>query len=172
MNRFGIGWVLMASLTGFTAAYSLPLSAHEASEAAHEATSSGPHGDHQAPNHSHSHGSVEVPAGQPVPTVSLVIHPDSRRGWNLEMQVTNFTFAPEHVNQADGVSTSSTLEGHAHLYIDGVKITRIYGNWYYLESLSPGMHQISVSLNTNSHATLMYNGQPIQATVMLDVAAQ
>jgi hypothetical protein len=117
-----------------------------------------PHSPHQGA-HDHEHGMLEIPAGQPVPTVELVIHPDARRGWNLEIQVTNFAFAPERVNQ-----TSSFQEGHGHLYIDGVKITRLYGNWYYLESLAPGTHEITVSLNANGHEALMHNGQPIQAT--------
>lgn len=118
----------------------------------------------------HQHGSVEVPADHPLPTVSLVIHPDARKGWNVEMQVTNFQLAPERVNQPDQ-SSGDVLEGHAHLYVDGVKLTRLYGSWYYLESLPPGTHQISVGLSSNSHATLMHNGQPIQATVTLDVPA-
>ncbi|MBF2049232.1 MAG: hypothetical protein EDM05_054595 [Leptolyngbya sp. IPPAS B-1204] len=113
----------------------------------------------------HEHGSLEVPTDQPIPTVNLIVHPDSRRGWNLEVQVTNFRFAPERVNQA----SSSTNEGHAHLYVNGVKQTRLYGNWYYLESLPPGKHQITVSLNANGHEALMYNGQPIQATAAIEV---
>lgn len=123
-----------------------------------------PHGsDHpHSPHHGaddHEHGMLEIPPRQPVPTVELVIHPDARRGWNLEIKVTNFTFAPERVNQA-----SNFQEGHGHLYIDGVKITRLYGNWYYLESLAPGTHEVTVSLNANGHEALMHNGRPIQAT--------
>ncbi len=112
----------------------------------------------------HEHGSIEVSAAQPLPDVELIVHPDARQGWNLEVQVTNFQFSPEDVNQPG----SSTSEGHAHLYIDGVKITRLYGNWYYLESLAPGQHEVTVSLNTNSHETLTHNGQPIQATVVIE----
>ena len=43
-------------------------------------------GDH----HHHGHGTVEIPAGQPIPTINLVVHPDPVRGWNLEIQTTNF----------------------------------------------------------------------------------
>ncbi|MFQ3618277.1 MAG: hypothetical protein SNJ57_13590 [Cyanobacteriota bacterium] len=129
----------------------------------HGAGSFHPHSPHSPHHHSgegdHEHGKLEIPAGQLVPTVDLVVHPDARRGWNLEIRVTNFTFAPERVNQA-----SNFQEGHGHLYIDGVKITRLYGTWYYLESLAPGTHEITVSLNANGHEALMHNGQPIQAT--------
>lgn len=112
----------------------------------------------------HAHGTLEIPPGQPVPTVNLVVHPDARRGWNLEVQLTNFAFAPERVNQI-----SVPTEGHAHLYVDGSKIARLYGNWYYLESLPPGRHEITVSLNANGHEALTHNGQPIESTVAIDV---
>lgn len=63
---------------------------------------------------------------------------------------------------------SHGIKLYAHLYVDGTKITRLYGNWYYLESLPAGRHEITVSLNTNNHETLIYNGQPIEATVVLN----
>ncbi|NJR67029.1 MAG: hypothetical protein HC772_19685 [Leptolyngbyaceae cyanobacterium CRU_2_3] len=94
----------------------------------------------------------------------MIAHPDPRRGWNLEVQVTNFKFAPEHISQA-----SIPTEGHAHLYVNGEKMTRIYGNWYYLDGLAPGTHEITVSLNANGHETLMHNGEPIQSTVTVEV---
>jgi hypothetical protein len=117
----------------------------------------------------HQNSMVEVPDNQPLPTVKLIAHPDSRQGWNLEVQTTNFQFAPEHVDQLSQATAEQPLEGHAHLYIDGVKITRFYANWYYLESLAPGKHEITVALNTNDHNMLMHNGQPIQSTVVIDV---
>ncbi|WP_421655282.1 hypothetical protein [Leptothermofonsia sp. ETS-13] len=118
---------------------------------------------HQDETH-HRHSMVEVPPGQPVPTVRLIVHLDAMKGWNLELQTTNFTFAPERVN-----TRGNFREGHAHLYIDGKKITRLYGNWYYLGVLPPGEHKIRVTLNTNAHETLVYNGRPIQATATIQV---
>ncbi len=69
----------------------------------------------------HKHGKMEVPQGQAVPTVDVVVRKDIKKGWNLEAQVTNFKFAPEKVNQAAEVG-----EGHAHLFVNGKKITRLY----------------------------------------------
>ena len=123
-----------------------------------EAPHGGSHGDHG------DHGMLEVPANQPVPKVSLVIYPDSIAGWNVEVQTENWTFAPEQVNQS-----SLTTEGHAHLYLNGEKITRIYSQWHYLPSLPPGEHILSVGLNANNHETLMHNGQPIEASVVVTV---
>jgi len=112
----------------------------------------------------HQHKRIEIPPSQPIPTVNLVVHPDKMQGWNLEVKLTNFRFAPERVN-----TNSVTTEGHAHLYIDGKKVTRLYSSWYYLSSLERGQHKITVTLNANGHEELVHNGKPISATAMVDV---
>ncbi|MDY6941147.1 MAG: hypothetical protein SWY16_26255 [Cyanobacteriota bacterium] len=112
----------------------------------------------------HHHGTMEIPDGQPVPEIGLVVSEDSVRGWNVEVQLKNFTLTPENVNQANRPG-----EGHAHLYINGEKMTRLYSNWYYLSELPPGEHTITVSLNSNQHDALTHNGQPIEASTILEV---
>ncbi|WP_066378243.1 MULTISPECIES: hypothetical protein [unclassified Anabaena] len=122
-------------------------------------------GDNQHNHHSeHDHKTIEIPPGQPIPKVDLVVHKDSSKGWNLEAKVSNFRFAPEKINQA-----AKPGEGHGHIYINGQKITRLYGSWYYLEKLQPGKNEITVSLNANSHEALVHNGKVIQDTAIIDV---
>ena len=101
-----------------------------------------------------------------MPQVTLTVEPDSMAGWNLQLETTNFTFAPERVNRASVVT-----EGHAHLFINGEKITRLYGSWYYIPSLPAGEHELRVELNGNGHETLTAEGQPIGATVKIEVPA-
>ncbi len=137
---------------------------------AHETPGSPEHGaEHHHPGSTtdaeHHHSAIEIPAGQPLPTVDLTVHPDPMRGWNLEVQVANFEFAPEELGQA-----SRPTAGHAHLYINGEKITRLYGTWYYLDGLAPGRHNVTVSLNTNGHEALAHNGVPIEDSEILEVA--
>jgi hypothetical protein len=115
----------------------------------------------------HPHEPMEVPAGQPIPTVDLVVHPDNVRGWNLEVKVSNFRFAPEQASR-----DARPGEGHAHLYVNGEKITRIYGNWYYLSTLKPGQNQLRVSLSTNNHQDLVHQGQAIEDVEMIQVEAE
>ncbi len=124
------------------------------------------HPQESKPGHgsSHSHGAIEIPKGMPVPTVKLIVTPDSIRGWNVNMQVSNFRFAPERVNQS-----SLPNEGHAHLFVNGQKVTRLYSSWYFLPSLPPGQHTITVVLNTNRHEDLLHNSKPIQASVTVTV---
>jgi hypothetical protein len=115
----------------------------------------------------HHHSNLEISSGQPIPTVNLVVHPDSVKGWNLEIKVTNFRFAPDRVN-----TKSSATEGHAHLYVNGKKITRLYGSWYYLDNLPPGQNKITVSLNANGHEQLTHRNKPIEATTVIQVPAR
>lgn len=120
------------------------------------------HQTHQTQNQrqpQHQHGKLEIPAGQPVPTIDLEVTPDEMGGWNLQTKVTNFKFAPESIAQS-----SVPTEGHAHLYINGKKVTRLYGSWYYLGELPTGPQSITVTLNTNRHEDLFYKGKRIEAT--------
>ena len=61
-------------------------------------------------------------------------------------------------------------EGHAHIYVDGVKIDRVYGpeatTW---RTLEPGERQIRVTLNANSHEELTYNGKSVEAVAVVAV---
>lgn len=116
------------------------------------------------PGTEHGHKKVEIPAGQAVPSVDLTVHPDAIKGVNLEVKLTNFRFAPEKVNQE-----SKLTEGHAHLYVDGKKLTRLYSSWYYLADLEPGQHKITVSLNTNNHEDLVHQDKMIEDTEMFSV---
>lgn len=60
-------------------------------------------------------------------------------------------------------------EGHAHLYVDGQKIARLYGKWYHIEELSPGQHEITVTLNANDHREYAVNGENISTSTIVVV---
>jgi hypothetical protein len=114
--------------------------------------------------HEHAHTALEIPAGEPIPTVDLIVSEDAMQGWNLELLVTNFQFAPERVNQ-----TSQFNEGHAHLYINGEKVGRLYSPWFHLATLPPGEHILMVTLNANGHEELQSNGATIMDTASIVV---
>ena len=120
-------------------------------------------GGHQGGHHHHK--KVEIPPTQEAPSVDLIVHKDAMKGWNLEVKVANFNFAPEQVNTDSGVN-----KGHAHLFINGKKITRLYGSWYYLDNLEPGTNEVKVTLNTNKHEDLVKNGKLIQDTEIIEVS--
>ena len=110
-------------------------------------------------SHKHKHGQVEVSSLPEKPDVLLDVTRDSVGGWNIYLKTKNFRFAPEDVNgePVDG-------EGHAHLYVDGKKIARLYGPWFHLGNLSSGRHTIHVTLNANNHASFVLHGTPVAAS--------
>lgn len=116
----------------------------------------------------HSHGILDVQgldAEAALPTLSLTVLPDTVAGWNIQLHTEHFRFTPQQVGGPDVAG-----EGHAHLYVDGIKFARLYSDWYHLKNLTPGQHKIRVTLNANSHATFGDRGQPIAAEVMIEQA--
>ncbi|MEL6137259.1 MAG: hypothetical protein AAFR42_07610 [Cyanobacteria bacterium J06628_6] len=123
--------------------------------------------DHAQSEHDHAghdHAPLAVPADQPAPTLAIAVTPDPVSGWNLELQTTNFEFAPERVN---GESTFN--EGHAHLMVNGEKRGRIYSNWHHLTDLTPGENMVMVTLNANGHEELTVEGEVVADSVLVTV---
>ncbi|MGD1943277.1 MAG: hypothetical protein ACFB0G_18435 [Leptolyngbyaceae cyanobacterium] len=118
----------------------------------------------EADHDRHHHGMVEIPAGQAVPEGVIDLFAVPVAGWNLEVAIANWSFAPEQVNV-----NNLTTEGHAHLYLNGEKLTRLYSEWYYIPELPPGEHVLTVGLNTNTHEALMHDGELIEASVKVIV---
>ena len=108
-------------------------------------------------HHQHKHHSqIDVTGLEHKPSVKIKLHPDAMSGWNLEVIAENFEFAPMQVNQAH-----QTGKGHAHLYIDGKKIGRLYSHWRHITGLTPGKHRIKVTLNSNDHQDYSVKGEVV-----------
>ncbi len=127
--------------------------AHETLEAHHEATTTEP---------AHAHTSLDVSGWSATPSVTATLHTDAMGGFNLEVTPKNFTFAPQHVNGAVVAG-----EGHAHVYINGVKYTRLYGPWIYLPAAAfkSGENAVRVTLNANDHSDLSVGATVIETVV-------
>jgi len=115
--------------------------------------------------HEMQHGMLEVPAVG-APQVAITVEQDPMDGWNVTLSTSNFTFTPQMVN---GENVDNT--GHAHLYVDGVKIARLYGPNFHIPFLPVGEHEISVNLSSNDHSYYVIDGNRIAArtTVTQDV---
>lgn len=103
----------------------------------------------------------EVPAGEIVPHVRVSAEPRGD-GWVLTVETENFTFDSAAV---DGPHQPG--RGHAHLYVGGLKIGRVYATKVDLGALPPGKHEARITLNTNDHRTYAVDGVPVSATVPL-----
>jgi len=110
----------------------------------------------------HSHELLEVASfgdHVPLPAVTFSIQADPMEGWNIHIKTENFQFTPENSGHS-----AIPNEGHAHLFVDGYKIARVYGSWFHLKKLTPGAHNVRISLNANDHSTWGHEGQEISAT--------
>lgn len=118
--------------------------------------------DHAA--HAHVHGeALMLDAGNTAPTLTLDVAPDPVAGWNVNIRTSNFTFAPERAGQ-DHVAG----EGHAHIYVNGEKVARVYGDWFHLDSLPSGTVEIEVTLTSNDHRALVVEDRPLSASVRFE----
>ncbi len=109
-------------------------------------------------------GQVVVPDTAMVPEVNMQVTEDKLSGWNIQLQTENFAFTPQKFGEPHQLG-----EGHAHLYLDGEKLARIYGPWYHIGELMPGTHELVVTLNANNHDTYYYRGNAIADTTTITV---
>jgi len=125
---------------------------------------SGDHGAHHGMHHGDHSSGIEVPANAVAPGVELGVTPDPLSGWTLEATLTDFAFTPELAGQE-----SRFGEGHAHLYVNGQKVARVYGKVFHLPELEPGLNRIRLTLNGNDHSPYLHDGEEIAAEITLDV---
>ncbi len=98
----------------------------------------------------HDHGEpIDLPAGAETPELELSVQADPMSGWNLHITTKGFKFAPENASRSHVAG-----EGHAHVYVNGKKIARLYGNWLHISKLPKGRNTIEVTLNSNDHRPL------------------
>jgi len=120
----------------------------------------------------HDHGTNkihEVQKGE-APTIGLDVKKDSTGGFNVHVITTNFRWTPE---MASGTHVEG--QGHAHVYLAGQKIVRLYNNWFHLNTFqfatTPGEQPLRVELVGNDHAPITVNGQQISSELLVDVPA-
>ena len=132
----------------------------------HDHTNPAQHGAGLAmdPDHTKLHDTpLDVPADD-APQVSIMLMPDPKSGYNLQVMTKEFAFAPQ---SASGDHVAG--EGHAHVYVNGVKLGRLYADWYHIEALPKGDVTVSVTLNANDHRVYAVNGQPVSASTTVNV---
>ena len=105
----------------------------------------------------------EVPADEPRPSVSLTVRPDGD-GWIAEALVSHFQFSKD---QVDGEHSPGL--GHGHLYLNGLKLQRIYEPNTRIGALLPGDYTVRVTLNTNDHRPYSVDGAVVTAVATFTV---
>lgn len=123
-----------------------------------------------APVHAHTNGSSSIHeiAQDVAPSATLDIKKDPTGGFNVQVVTTNFTWRPELASMKHVSS-----EGHAHVFLDGRKIMRIYNEWFHLNtyqfSTRAGEQLLSIEFVGNDHAPYTIKGLPVGAEQIVDV---
>ncbi len=122
------------------------------------------HGGHDGHKGHMDHAPLVLPPGSDAPTLSATVIKDTKSGWNLHLTTTNFTFAPDQVNQSHQPGL-----GHAHVYVNDEKIARLYGPWLHIPSLPQGNVEVTVELNANTHEPLYVGDTPLRQVITVSV---
>lgn len=123
-----------------------------------------------APLHAYSDGAITIHeiAREVAPKVSLKVKKDPTGGFNVQVLTSNFVWRPEMASREHVVG-----EGHAHVYLDGRKIMRIYNEWFHLNtyqfSTRPADQLLRIEVVGNDHAPYTIQGIPIGLEQIIDV---
>jgi hypothetical protein len=119
--------------------------------------------DHTHDAHSHDEP-TEVEFAGPAPTLSVEVLPDPKSGYNAFIEVDGIVLSGEHASQdpVDG-------EGHLHIYVNGQKLGRLYGEATHIGALPEGDLEIIVAAYSNDHHPYVVDGQPVEAQTTITV---
>jgi len=96
------------------------------------------------------------------PDLNIEILADPVGGWNLNIITKNFTF-----DAAAAGYENMQGHGHAHIYVNGNKLSRAYSDWHHIPKLPLGRNEVSVSLYANDHSGLSLAGKKITSSVFV-----
>jgi hypothetical protein len=129
----------------------------------------------------HSHTPIALPQRARKPRLSISITKDAMSGYNLTLTTENYQLgAPPLTTDMAQLMVLSTkihdqvVSGHAHLYINGQKIQRIYGHQLHLpvKLFKHGINSISVTLNDHAHRYWTVEHKKILATIMFNTSGK
>lgn len=103
----------------------------------------------------------EVGDGEPAPEIALAAE-QTETGWTITVQSYDFEFTPD---LADGPHVPGT--GHGHIYLNGLKLGRLYTASKNIGALPSGEHEIRVTLSTNDHRAYVADDTPVTASIRI-----
>ena len=112
-----------------------------------------------------NHGLSNSVSETPAPTLELSWEDiPTKNGAKLRLETNNFTFS-----RADDDAAHVPNEGHAHVYLNGLKLGRLYSNTYQIGALSPGNYTLSVALNSNDHRPYVSDSGPVIGALIFEI---
>ena len=108
------------------------------------------------------HPGHKIEANKPYPNVNLEIYEDNMDGYNLFIKLENFILTPMDVGKKN-----KSNSGHVYLYVNDIKIGRVYSNWFHIPGRYFNLKEniIRITLNSNLHDSFAINGNPIESEI-------
>ena len=103
----------------------------------------------------------QVGNAEPAPYIELEAS-KIETGWKIDVLSEDFEFTPDLV---DGPHVPGT--GHGHLYVNGLKLGRLYSASTSIGHLPVGQHEIRVTLSTNDHRAYVVGDSPVTASMQI-----
>lgn len=123
-----------------------------------------------SPGNAQTNGAISIHeiVQEAAPKATLELQKDPTGGFNVQVVTENFIWRPEMASMQHVPG-----EGHAHVYLDGRKIMRIYNAWFHLNtyqfSTKAGEQLLSVEFVGNDHAPYTIQGLPVGTEQIVDV---
>ena len=117
----------------------------------------------------HEHKSLDI-GSMPVPKIQLSVFRDAIDGVNVNVKVQNYLLNAPDTVEAD----SEVLQGHAHVFVNGIKKQRLYGDNIHIpnEWLKKGVNQIAISLNSHQHENWVKDNSNIVGSVFINLQSK
>lgn len=112
-----------------------------------------------------SGNNFEVENKDTAPSISLIVQKTTVGDYEVKIATENFQFFEPLTDPV----THENGKGHGHLYLNGLKLQRMYSKNTTVGELPPGIHNITVTLNTNDHRAYAVDGKPVTASIELTV---
>ena len=111
------------------------------------------------------HPGHKIEANKPYPSVNLEIYEDNIDGYNLFIKLENFILTPMDVGKKN-----KSNSGHIHLYVNDIKIGRVYSNWFHIPGRYFNLKEniIRITLNSNLHDSFVIDGNPIETKIKVE----
>ena len=105
----------------------------------------------------------QVGEGEPAPDIDVSVEPKGD-DWQIRVTAKDFTFSQDMI---DGPHVPGT--GHAHLYLGGLKLKRLFDPETRIGPLPPGKHEVRVTLNPDGPRAYVVGALPVTATALITV---
>ena len=121
----------------------------------------------------HQHKSRMISANIPIPKIEVSVFKDRTDGVNIHVAVEYYRLnAPDKAVDVESETEDGVLQGHAHVFVNGSKVRRLYGNDMHIPKdwLVDGVNQIAVSLNSHNHENWMVGDHTVMSSVFFDLS--